>query len=43
MCVDRELNIGIPGGWPVVIWAQVFWVMKKPLLYLMQRCHVPSG
>jgi hypothetical protein len=23
MCVDGELNIGIPGGWPVVIWAQV--------------------
>lgn len=43
MCVGGELNIGIQGGWPALIWAQVFWGIKPPLLYVMQRCQVPSG
>jgi hypothetical protein len=43
MCVRGELNIGIQGGWSALIWAQLFWGIKPPLLEVMQRCQVPSG
>jgi hypothetical protein len=32
MCVRGELNIGIQGGWSALIWAQLFWGIKPPLL-----------
>ncbi len=43
MCVRGELNIGIQGGWWALIWAQLFWGIKPLLMYVMQRCRVPSG
>jgi len=42
MCVGGELNMGMPGGLPALIWAQVLWGVT-PWLYVMQRCQVPSS
>jgi hypothetical protein len=44
MCVGGELNMGMPGGLPALIWAQLLWGMRPPpSLYVMQRCQVPSS